>query len=78
MARVRGVIAASTAVGSILNVPGSMSTKTGVPPALWIVPAVAKNVNGVVMTSSPERSPSALSGRSSASVPLAQAMPCLA
>src|SRR5256884_266623 len=39
MARVRGVIAASTAVGSLLNVPGSMSTKTGVPPALWIVPA---------------------------------------
>ena len=30
-----------------------MSTKTGVPPALWIAPAVAKKVNGVVMTSSP-------------------------
>src|SRR6267143_6952676 len=78
MARVRGVIAASTAAGSILNVPGSMSTNTGVPPALWIVPAVAKNVKGVVMTSSPGLSPSALSGRRSASVPLAHAMPCFA
>src|SRR6266581_4203946 len=78
MARVRGVMAASTAAGSILNVSGSMSTNTGVPPALWIVPAVAKNVNGVVMTSSPGLKPSALRGRSSASVPLAQAIPCVA
>src|SRR5438105_3091701 len=78
MARVRGVMAASTAAGSILNVSGSMSTNTGVPPALWIVPAVAKNVKGVVMTSSPGPRSSALRGRSSASVPLAQAMPCVA
>src|SRR5437899_6697965 len=78
MARVRGVTAASTAAGSMLNVAGSISTKTGVPPALWIAPAVAKNVNGVVMTSSPGSSPRALRGRSSASVPLAHAMPCLA
>src|SRR6266536_3422329 len=55
-----------------------MSTNTGVPPALWIVPAVAKNVNGVVTTSSPGFRFSALSGKSSASVPLAQPMPCLA
>src|SRR6266581_774601 len=55
-----------------------MSTNTGVAPALWIVPAVAKNVNGVVMTSSPGFRFSALSGKSSASVPLAQPMPCLA
>ena len=41
-----------------------MSTKTGVPPALWIAPAVAKNVNGVVMTSSPGLRSSARSGRS--------------
>ena len=46
MARVRGVIAASMASGCTLNVAASMSTKTGVPPALWIAPAVAKNVNG--------------------------------
>ena len=34
MARVRGVIARFTAAGSMLNVSGKMSTKTGVPPAL--------------------------------------------
>ena len=77
-ARVRGVIARSTAAGSRLYVPGSMSTNTGVPPALWIAPAVAKNVNGVVMTSSPGARLSAWSGRSRASVPLAHAMPCRA
>ena len=76
IARVRGVMAASTAAVSMLNVPGSISTNTGVPPALWIVPAVAKNVNGVVITSSPGLSASALSGRSSASVPLAHATAC--
>src|SRR5256885_7714216 len=77
-ARVRGVMAASTAAGSMLKVPGSMSTKTGVPPALWMVPAVAKNVNGVVITSAPGFRSSAWRGSSSASVPLAQAMPCVA
>ena len=76
MARVRGVIAASIAAGAMLNVAGSMSTNTGVPPALWIVPAVAKKVKGVVITSSPGRRSSALSGSSKASVPLAQAMAC--
>ncbi len=42
------------------------------------MPAVAKKVNGVVMTSSPAFNSSALSGSSSASVPLAHPMPCLA
>src|SRR6266571_2520096 len=74
MARVRGVMARPTAAGSMLKVSGSTSTNTGVPPALWIAPAVAKNVNGVVMTSSPGFRPSALSGSRSASVPLAQAI----
>ena len=78
MARVRGVMAASMAAGEMLNVAGSMSTKTGVPPALWIAPAVAKKVNGGVMTSSPGLRSSARSGSSSASVPLAQAIACLA
>ena len=55
-----------------------MSTNTGVPPALWMAPAVAKKVNGVVMTSSPGFRSSARSGRSSASVPLAQPMACRA
>src|SRR6184192_1270956 len=76
IARVRGVSAAATAAGSMLKVSGSTSTKTGVPPALWIAPAVAKNVNGVVITSSPGSSRSALSASSSASVPLAHAMAC--
>ncbi len=31
-----------------------MSTNTGLPPVLWMVPAVAKKVKAVVMTSSPE------------------------
>ena len=51
-----------------------MSTKTGVPPALWMAPAVAKKVKAVVMTSSPGFRSRAWSGSSSASVPLAQPM----
>ncbi len=38
---------------------------------------VAKKVNGVVMTSSPSRMPSASMMRNSASVPFAHAMQCL-
>src|SRR5438093_679178 len=62
----------------MLNVSGSMSTKTGVPPVLWIVPPVAKKLKAVVITSSPGASASAFSGNSSASVPLAHPMPCRA
>ena len=64
--------AAATAVGAMLNVSGSMSTNTGVAPTLWIVPAVAKKVNGVVMTSSPRPTSSARSASRIASVPFAQ------
>ena len=78
IARVRGVMAASMAAGEMLNVTGSMSTKTGVPPALWMVPAVAKKVKAGVMTSSPGFRSSASKGSSRASVPLAQPIPCLA
>ena len=78
IARVLDVTAASTASGSMLKVSGSISTNTGLPPELAMAPAVAKNVNGVVMTSSPVASSSALSGSNSASVPLAHAMPCSA
>jgi hypothetical protein len=53
-----------------------MSTNTGVPPALWMAPAVAKKVNAVVITSSPGFMSRARSGSSSASVPLAQPMAC--
>ncbi len=53
-----------------------MSANTGVAPALWIVPAVAKKVKGVVITSSPRPMSSALIASSSASVPLAQPIAC--
>ena len=73
---VRDVRAAAAASGRMLNVSGSMSTNTGVAPTLWIVPAVAKNVNGVVITSSPGPTSSARSASRSASVPFAQPMAC--
>ncbi len=50
-----------------------MSTNTGVAPTLWIVPAVAKKVNGVVITSSPGPASTARNASRSASVPLAHA-----
>ena len=78
IAFVFGVMAASTAATETLNVFGSMSTKTGVAPALWMVPAVAKKVNGVVITSSPRPMSRALSASSSASVPLAHPIACFA
>ena len=52
-ARVRDVSAVRTPSGSMLNVPGRMSTNTGVAPTLLIQPAVAKNEYVVVTTSSP-------------------------
>ena len=69
IARVRGVIAARTAAGSMLNVTGSMSTNRGVAPSRLTQPAVAKNEYVGVMTSSPGPMPSAISATSSASVP---------
>ena len=57
MARVRGVTAASTAAGSRQSVASSTSTKTGRAPARTITLAVAGQVSGVVMTSSPSPSP---------------------
>ena len=78
MALVREVILASTRLASMLAVSGSMSTNTGTPPASTIISAVAANVNGVVMTSSPGCRSSAISEISSASVPLATLMQCLA
>ena len=46
-----------------------MSANTGRPPRRATAPAVAKKVNGVVTTSSPGRSSSAISSTSRASVP---------
>ena len=62
-------MAGSISAGSMLNVTGSMSTNTGVAPTLLIDSGVAKNVNGVVMTSSPGPIPSARKLITSASVP---------
>ena len=69
IARVRSVIASSISAGSRLNVASSMSTNTGVAPTLLMDSAVAKKVNGVVMTSSPDPIPIALRLITSASVP---------
>ena len=44
MALVRDVTACSIRFGSILNVTGSMSTKTGLAPTRAMAPAVAKKV----------------------------------
>ena len=76
MALVRGVIAARVCAGSMLNVAGSMSTSTGVAPTRTIAPAVAKNENVVVTTSSPAPMPSAMSASRSASVPDDTAIAC--
>ena len=53
----------------MLNVAGSMSTKTGVAPRCEIGSAVAMNVCAVVMTSSPGPTPHACSARWRADVP---------
>src|SRR2546427_3642675 len=69
MARVRGVMAASILVTSMLRVRGSISTNTGVAPASQIASAVAKNVLDTVMTSSPGPIPRPTKTSRSASVP---------
>ena len=78
IARVRGVIAAAIRRTSMLHVSGSTSTNTGFPPSSTIISAVATNVNGHVITSSPGFSPIAISAIWSASVPLLHVMQCLA
>ena len=69
MTFVRGVIAAESRSALTLKVSGSMSTKTGRPPRRETTPADAKKLNGLVMTSSPGPTPSAISATKSASVP---------
>ena len=69
IADVRGVIAASTACGSMVNVLGSMSAKTGVHPSHTSALVVATYENAVVTTS--PSMPSALIASCSATVPLA-------
>ena len=68
MARVRGVIAAASRVASRLRVSASQSTSTGRAPRCSMTAAVAANVIGDVMTSSPGWTPTASSPRWSAAV----------
>ena len=69
IARVRDVITGSTSSARIISVTGSTSANTGRAPTRDTDPAVAKNENVGVMTSSPGPIPSAISETSSASVP---------
>ena len=56
IAFVRSVTAAATSAGSMFRSPSRTSTKTGVAPEWTITFAVAGQVIGVVITSSPARS----------------------
>lgn len=69
IAFVRGVMRLSICAGSMLYVSGKMSAKTGTAPTRLIAPAVAKNVYGVVTTSSPGPIPSAIKEIIRASLP---------
>jgi len=70
IARVRGVIAASTSAGSIVQVSGVTSTITGSAPAAIGAYTVAANVSAGMITSSPQPIPSALRATSIVTVPL--------
>ncbi len=72
MTLVRGVTASATREASMLYERGSMSTKTGRAPRRAIAAAVAKNENGVVITSSPDLTSRAIKASSSPSEPEAQ------
>src|SRR4051812_34268965 len=54
-----------------------MSTNTGLAPSREMQPAEAKNVNGLVITSSPGPMPNAMRLQSKASVPLETPIPYL-
>ena len=77
IAFVRGPIKAAVELGSRLKVTGSISQKTGVAPAIRIADAVAKNVNGDVMISSPGPIPWARTAKCNAVVPEETAIACL-
>ena len=62
----------------MLRSPARTSTKTGVAPVWTITFAVAGQVIGVVITSSPGSTPSATSARCIAAVPDATASTCFA
>jgi hypothetical protein len=68
-ALVFGVTAAAIFAGSMLRVAGSTSANTGVAPTSRITLAVATQVSGVVMTSSPGPTPASRRATSSVAVP---------
>ena len=68
IARVRGVIAASTAARSRLRVTRSQSTNTGVAPTLTIMLRTVKKLWAHVITSSPGPIPASCSATSTAAV----------
>src|SRR5581483_3341191 len=69
IAFVRELTSSATHAGSTFSVPGSTSAKTGVAPVCTITFAVAGQVIGVVITSSPAPIPVATSARCIAAVP---------
>ena len=77
IAFVFSVIFSSILEGSILNVSFSTSTNTGTAPTAEIVSAVAKKVNGVVITSSPAPIPKDFNAITKASVPFPTDIACL-
>src|SRR5262245_21690486 len=78
IAFVLSVISSGTRSGSIFRSESRTSAKTGVAPAWTITLAVAGQVIGVVITSSPGPTPTASSARCSAAVPEATASTCSA
>ena len=68
IARVRGVIAASTAARSMLRVTRSQSTNTGFAPTLTIMLRTVKKLCAEVITSSPGPMPQSCSATSTAAV----------
>ena len=68
-ARVRAVTARSAKSGSRFMLSSSTSTNTGSAPTWLMASAVAKKVNGVVITSSPGPMPRARRAMTRASVP---------
>src|SRR3972149_1783278 len=69
MTRVFDVIRRETLSADSVNVSGSISAKTGFPPMRLTASAVKAAVRGVVTTSSPGPTPTAIKARVIASVP---------
>ena len=78
IAFVRGVTSPATRSGSMFRSVSRTSAKTGVAPVWTITFAVAGQVIGVVITSSPGPIPSATSARCMAAVPDETASACFA